>query len=220
MNLGQMETMVQRLVGDSDQSQFLLTDIDQYINWAMRDIGRKLDLFVKTTTFAAFDAGPLAGGIILPVDFGRVLTVYVNSVKQTPMPRGKLWNDTSISLGTGTPVYYAIHPYEATSKSRRMVFYPYQNLNGTASISLTYVARAADMSVAGTECPLPDDLHEIVVLMAVYKCKIQENDLQAAGFIQKDIDDRMAWSAYNVNQVEENEYSFINDDPFQILVQD
>jgi hypothetical protein len=73
-----------------------------------------------------------------------------------------------------------------------MVFWPYQSPGRTGlDIDLIYSSQPPDL-VSGTDTPvLPDICHEAMVLYALAKCKLQENDYAAFKLIMQDYTQRM-----------------------------
>jgi hypothetical protein len=188
-----MQTFVSALAGDESNVQFTTAQITQYLNWAQKEMVRRLEFFQKTSTITTLDTGHVdgQGGAILPTDFDQELHVFWNGQRLGKADYAGFYNDLGGGIGTDTPTYYSIHDFNSTP-ARRMVFWPYQSPGRTGlDIDLIYSSQPPDL-VSGTDTPvLPDICHEAMVLYALAKCKLQENDYAAFKLIMQDYTQRM-----------------------------
>lgn len=188
MNLTSMTAFVSALAGDESNVQFTTAQIAQYLNWAQKEMCRRLEFFQKTSTVTSLDSGHIdgQGGAILPTDFDQELHVFWNGFKLARVDYASFYNSIGGGVGSDTPTYYAIQDFNSTP-ARRMVFWPYQSPGRTGiDLDLIYQSQPPDL-VAGTDIPvLPDICHEAMCLYALAKCKLQENDYAAYKLIQGD----------------------------------
>lgn len=193
MNLTNLQTMVSALAGDESNVQFTLAQITQYLNWAQKEMCRRLEFFQKTTTIVGLDSGAVdgQGGAILPADFDQELHVFWNGVKLGRADYANFYNSLGGGVGSDNATYYTLQDYNATP-ARRMLFWPYQAPGRTGlDIDLIYQSQPPDL-VSGSDVPvLPDVCHETMVLYALAKCKLQENDYNAYKLINGDYAMRM-----------------------------
>lgn len=193
MNLGSLITMVSALAGDESNVQFSTSQITQYLNWAQKEMCRRLEFFQKTSTITALDTGHIdgQGGAILPADFDQELHVFWNGLRIGRIEYATFYTDLGGGIGSDTPTYYAILDYNSTP-ARRMVFWPYQSPGRTGiDLDIIYQSQPPDLVVAGDTPVLPDICHECLVLYALAKCKLQENDYQAYKLVSGDYTARM-----------------------------
>jgi hypothetical protein len=188
MNLTSLQQFVSALAGDESNVQFTSAQITQYLNWAQKEMCRRLEFFQKTSTITTLDTGNVdgQGGATLPADFAQELHVFWNGSKIARTAYASFYSSLGGGVGTENPTYYTIQDYNATP-IQRMVFWPYQNQGRTGlDIDLIYTAQPPDL-VAGTDIPvLPDICHEALCLYALAKCKLQENDYAAYKLIHGD----------------------------------
>lgn len=192
MNLLEMRTAVSALAGDETAVQFTAAQVDLYINWGQQEIARRLELLQKEQTATALDSGTLAGGLVLTIDFDQELYVLWSSIKLSRMDYAMYLNSFSPGvLSNDAAAYYTIQNPSATTGLRRMLFYPYQNLGRTGlSIIVGYQGLPTTLALTTDICMLPVPCHEAVVLYALARCKLQENDMQGYQMIMKDFDSR------------------------------
>lgn len=193
MNLGSMTTMVSALAGDESNVQFSTAQITQYLNWAQKEMCRKLEFFQKTSTITALDSGYVdgQGGAILPTDFDQELHVLWNGSRIAKIAYASFYNDLGGGLGSDTPTYYSIQDYNATP-ARRMLFWPYQSPGRTGiDLDIIYQSQPPDLTAPADLPVLPDVCHEAMCLYALAKCKLQENDYNAYKLIHGDFGARM-----------------------------
>lgn len=195
MMLSELRTAVQSLVGDLDGILFTTADIDRYLNWAQAEICRRSRVIQKQVTglqtLTSFDT---YGGLLLPTDFLIEKEVYYGS----PLVRlGRIAYDTyyidqpTTTPSTATPTVYTVTDYLTGSQNnqRHMLFYPYMTPGLTnQNVRVSYIAKPAALVVTTDVPNLPDQWHELIVLMAVRRCKVQEDDWQAAGNLQQEIE--------------------------------
>jgi hypothetical protein len=188
MNLTSLQTFVSALAGDESNVQFTTAQITQYLNWAQKEMCRRLEYFQKTATITTLDTGVVdnQGGAVLPADFDQELHVFWNGSKISKTSYADFYGQLGGGVGTSNPTYYAIQDFNSTP-ARRMVFWPYQSPGRTGiDLDLIYTAQPPDL-VAGVDIPvLPDACHEAMCLYALAKCKLQENDYQAYKLVQGD----------------------------------
>jgi hypothetical protein len=193
MNLTSLQTMVSALAGDESNVQFQLSQITQYLNWAQREMCRRLEIFQKTSTITNLDSGYIdnQGGAMLPTDFDQELHVLWNGFRLARVDYATIYNDLGGGVGSATPTYYTIQDYNSQAV-RRMLFWPYQAPGRTGlDIDIIYQSQPPDL-VAGTDTPvLPEVCHEAMVLYALAKCKLQENDYAAYKLVNQDYTLRM-----------------------------
>lgn len=193
MNLTSLQTFVSALAGDESNVQFTTAQITQYLNWAQKEMCRRLELFQKTSTITTLDSGAVdgQGGAILPADFVQELHVFWNGIKLSKSSYADFFNSLGGSVGSDNAAYYAIQDLNATP-ARRMLFWPYQTAGRVGlDIDVIYTAQPPDL-VAGGDVPvLPEVCHETMCLYALAKCKLQENDYNAYKMISGDYLTRM-----------------------------
>jgi hypothetical protein len=193
MNLTSLQTYVSALAGDESNVQFTTAQITQYLNWAQKEMVRRLEFFQKTSTITNLDTGNVdnQGGALLPSDFDKELHVFWNGMKLYRIPYANFYNSLSGGVGTENATYYTVQDYNATPV-QRMLFWPYQSPGRTGlDIDIIYTAQPPDL-VAGADVPvLPEICHEAMCLYALAKCKLQENDYNAYKMVSGDYSVRM-----------------------------
>jgi hypothetical protein len=189
MNLTQMMTSVSALAGDESQVQFLPAQVTQYLNWAVIEVSRRLESLQKQVSFTTLDTGETVGGVALPADFDQELFVFWNEIPLTRIDYGHYYADWYGQTDSANPTHYTVSGYSSVSNARRMLFYPYQAMGRTGvNVRLVYQCISPAL-VAPTDTPvLPEVTHETLVLYALARCKLQENDYQAYTLIKKDAD--------------------------------
>lgn len=192
MNFLAMRTAVAALAGDETFAQFTAAQINIYINWGQAEVARRLELLQEVQTTTSLDSGSLSGGIVLPVNFDQELFVFWSGFKLSRMDYATYFDGFSPGqLGNDQPSYYTIQNAGLTTGTRRMLFYPYQNFARTGlGIQVVYQGLPADLTADGDNCMLPVPCHEVVVLYALARCKMQENDMQGYQMIMRDVDMR------------------------------
>lgn len=193
MNLNSLITMTSALAGDESNVQFATPQITQYLNWAQKEMCRKLEFFQKTSTITTLDTGSVdnQGGAILPTDFDQELHVFWNGLRLGRVEYASFYNSLGGGVGSDTPSYYSIQDFNATP-ARRMLFWPYQTPGRTGlDIDLIYQSQPPDLALPADVPVLPDVCHEAMVLYALAKCKLQENDYAAYKLINGDYGARM-----------------------------
>lgn len=192
MNFVDMSTTVQQLIGDETESQFKLAQIRRYLNMGQRYASSELECIEKEYT----NSGNLAtygniGTFPLPSDFIRARTVILNNNALSYLqnfPRNELPLQAGQS-GTVATHYYILN---AASVGKQMAFYP--SLPGGQAVSLTllYTAYAADMVNPTDISALPETTHELIIMYALARCKLQENDYEGYQFIMRnEVRDRL-----------------------------
>lgn len=193
MNLTSLTQFVSALAGDESNVQFTAVQITQYLNWAQREMCRRLEMFQKASTITNLDSGNVdgQGGAVLPPDFTTELHVFWNGFKLGKVPYADIYNSLGGGVGSDTPTYYSIQDYNSTP-AQRMLFWPYQSPGRTGlDIDILYTSQPPDL-VAGADVPvLPEICHEAMCLYALAKCKLQENDYPAYKLITGDFQLKM-----------------------------
>jgi hypothetical protein len=189
MNLTQMITSVSALAGDESQVQFTPAQITQYINWGIDEISRRLENLQKQVTFTTLDSVDTVGGVAMPADFDQELHVFWNEIPLTRMDYADYYSGWSGQTDSGNAAFYSVTGYNSVSLARRMVFYPYQAMGRTGVfVRVIYQYLSPDLVVSTDTPVLPEITHEVVVLYALARCKMQENDYQGYQMINKDVD--------------------------------
>lgn len=189
MQLSALRAQVQNLVGDLDQAEFTNAQILQYLNWGQKEVVRRLMNYGKTASATGSVAG---NAVTLPTDFIKETAVFWNGTKLQRIKLGNYYTDgsTADTTTTGTvPTAYEI------TNDRKLVFWPQGASTASGTYRLDYIGYPTDLVLDTDDSGLPDDLEELIVLYAVYMCKMAENDLQGAAFIRNDIDTRILYFA-------------------------
>lgn len=191
MNLLDMRTAVAGLAGDESFAQFTAVQIDMYINWGQGEVARRLELLQQVQTATSLDSGSLSGGLAMSVDFDQELFVLWANQRLTRMDYATYLNGFDGVLSTDAAAYYTLQNTSQATGLRRMLFFPYQTL-GRTGLNITVVYQGAPITLVGTTdvCMLPVPCHEAVVLYALARCKLQENDMQGYQMIMRDFDTR------------------------------
>jgi len=185
--LSELRTAVQAMTGDLDGVLFTVADIDRYLNMAQTEICRRARILQKNIsgaqTLSSFDT---YGGLLLPTDFLIEKEVYYGNplVRLGKLPYDSFWIDQPTTTpSTATPTSYVVTDYLTGSQNnqRHMLFYPFMTPGLTNQfVRVGYIAKPAVLT-SPTDIPnLPDQWHELIILMATRRCKIQEDDWQAA----------------------------------------
>jgi hypothetical protein len=192
MNLTQMQTSVAALAGDESNVQFTLTQIAQYLNWGTDEIERRLEILQKQQIFTVLDSVDNVGGVALPADFDQELHVFWNEIPLSRIDYADYYSDWTGQTANDNASYYSVTGWNSVATARRMVFYPYQPMGRTGiSVRVIYQCISADL-VGPTDIPLlPEVTHEVIVLYALARCKLQENDYAGYTMINKDIENRL-----------------------------
>lgn len=214
MNFLQMRTACAALTGDETFSQFTAAQVNVYLNWGQQEVARRLELLQQVQVATALDSGTLSGGLVLSINFDQEMFVLWSNFKLTRMDYASYLEGFSPGqLGADQPSYYTIQNADSTTGLRRMLFFPYQNFARTGlSIQVVYQGLPADMSIDGDNCFLPLPCHEVVVLYAVARCKMQENDMQGYQMVMRDVDMRCMSLATLVEESDAFSYSVIRSD--------
>jgi hypothetical protein len=211
MNLTNMQTFVSALAGDESNVQFTLVQITQYLNWAQKEMCRRLEFFQKTATVTTLDSGHVdgQGGAILPADFAQELHVFWGNNKIAKTAYSTFYDQLGGGVGTENPSYYALQDFNSTP-TRRMVFWPYQNPGRVGlDIDVIYTAQPPDLAVGADVPVLPDVFHEAMCLYALAKCKLQENDYAAYKLVHGDYQARMLELSSFVSEADGFSYPII-----------
>lgn len=192
MNLTQMISAVSALAGDESQVQFTPTQITQYINWGIDEIARRLENLQKQVTFTTLDSVDTVGGVALPLDFDQELFVFWNEIPLSRMDYGHYYADWQGQTDNGNATYYTVTGLNSVVNARRMVFYPYQAMGRTGiSVRVIYQCFSPDLVLTTDTPALPEITHEVIVLYALSRCKLQENDYSGYTMVNKDVDARL-----------------------------
>jgi hypothetical protein len=217
MNLTQMITSVSALAGDESQVQFTPAQITQYLNWAIGEISRRLESLQKQTTFTTLDSIDNVGGVALPADFKQELFVFWNEIPLTRFDYGHYYADWSGQTGGSNPTHYTVTGWNSVALARRMVFYPYQTMGRTGvSIRVVYQYLSPDLALATDTPALPEITHEVLVLYALARCKLQENDYAAYSLIKKDVDFKLMELTSLMDEADGFSYPTIRSDAYAV----
>ena len=193
MNLGAMIAQAQRMIGDANAIQFDATDVKQWINDGQRFVATQLEPIYNTTVYTSLDNvvnNPCGGLEIGPSsNFIRIMSIRWNTKVLRQVNYSDVYRPgAEIIPTTQEPEGYFVLPFmpdSTVANSRRIEFYPPQVPGTTATIHLEYLYYPPDLVNDLDESPLPLQLHRYFILFALYMCKMQENDLEAAAFIME-----------------------------------
>ena len=144
----------------------------------------------KQVTFTTLDSVDNVGGVALPADFDQELHVFWNEIPLSRMDYAHYYSGWSGQTDSSNATYYTVTGYG--SSGRRMLFYPYQAMGRTGvNVRIIYQYLSTDMVLSSDTPALPDITHEVVVLYALARCKLQENDYQGYQTINRDVDGRL-----------------------------
>jgi hypothetical protein len=211
MNLGQLQVMVSTLAGDETNVQFSTAQINQYINWAQMEVARRLELMQSLIVATTLDSAFMHGGVSLPNAFKQELHVLWNNQPITRINYADYYGYGG-SPGTENATYYTIENISVSGP--RMLFWPYQNPGRTGlDIDIYHVAYPADMVSSVDNCTLPLATQETVCLMALSRCKLQENDYAAYKLVNQDVAGKLMELSSLLNDSSAFSYPVVRSDP-------
>lgn len=192
MNFGDMVLTVQQLIGDETDSQFKSAQIKRFLNMGQRYLAAELECIEKTYT----NAGSLGtygniGTFPLPTDFIRARYVNVNGyslefLQNYPTNELPIQNAQASTVPTH---YYILN---ASNGAKQMAFYPSLPGGTAATLTMHYTGYPADMVNNADISALPETGHELIVMYALARCKLQENDYEGYQFIMRnEVRDRL-----------------------------
>jgi len=195
MTLAEMITAVRKMSGDVDSAQYSDSEVIQWLNWGQTEIVNRLEMNLKDVTNSNCNSATLTGGVLLPDDMLRVVALYWNSTRLIQMPFRDIYphsgaNPASQIAAGNVPSHYAISPW--MNLTRVAIMYPYVSLAQAGPIRVEYIGQPTAMAAAPGTCPLPVWLHETLCLYGVMKARQTEENDQAAAFIDRDINMRLA----------------------------
>lgn len=214
MNFLDMRTEVWQLIGDEVGVQFKAAQVNRYLNAAQKYVAGELEIYQSTLTTLtpSPDTNYKVGGFLLPETVIRPLRVmwlsgatYVEVPWLQRFPYNEEFSQPAATY-SGIPDNYYITNNLLSNLStlgRRIEFYPSVSPTYTIpGIHIVYSAYPPDMAADGDISPLPTALHEIIVMYALSRCKMQENDYEGAQFIMKEeVRNRMAQLQYETGIV-------------------
>ena len=189
---------VQSYTGDLSAVLFTTTDIIRYINYCQIELIRKTKSvqYSVVGTNAVLSSFDQYGGVLLPAGFIIDLDVYWG---QTPirLVRMPVVSATQSALQTTSsqPTAYSISDYlnGAQVGQRHLVPYPAMTPGLTGQYyRINYVGTPAAVTADGDVITLPPIFDEILVMSVVRRCKIQENDWQAASYFDNEVKTQLA----------------------------
>jgi len=189
---------VESFIGDLSNVLFTQTDMLRYINYGIGEIARQTRSLQATLigTSATLSSLDQYGGILLPADFVAELDVYYGQgtasqrLVRLPMDSfsGEIMQPTAAQ-----PSGYTITDYVVTAPGQRMMLlYPALTPGLTGQYyRINYVSMPAALVGDSDVIPTPPIFDEILVMYAVRRCKMQENDYQAADYYKREIEERL-----------------------------
>jgi hypothetical protein len=214
MTKDEMVLAVQEMIGDTNSVYATSSTVLRYLNWAQKQIAEKTECLQKKVTITSLDAD---GGALLPVDFFRPIVVKWagQNLYEVFQDQIRISGMVDAPQSNTQAVGYCVFPYfqtSATVRNPRMEFYPQQTGSQTGlNIEVWYTAYPTDLSGGTDVSGLPEFMHEIAVMYAVRKFKLQEDDYQAARELQTEIDRMMSEAMFLVHAGSYTSFSSVRD---------
>jgi len=191
---------VSSMCGDLHFVMFSKADILRYLNWGTQELSREMKITSAIVnvgiSLTQFD---IVGAISMPPEFIVENYVYAGLsngqlTRLKRIPETDFWTPT-ITPVQAQPTGYIVTDYNTTAGStgtqRRCILpYPAYPPNATLFYRVEYQTRPAlytgDLEILQT----PTLLDEAIILYCVSRCKLQENDFQAAQAFKSEYNER------------------------------
>ena len=183
--------------GDLSTIMFADADLLRYINHGCMEILKRTRSLQKSTTVtnATLTSTDPYGGVLLPTDFLLEYEVYFGVIGAlTKLPRMPFsgFGGDNLQPGSAAPTMYAIGGFDSSTFRRVMYFYPWLSPGLTnVNYVLRYIPTPPALTADGDTIPVPPMLDDALTMYVVRRCKIQEEDFQAASFLQGEVDQKI-----------------------------
>jgi hypothetical protein len=194
-----MKQAVGSMTGDIQNVMFSSTDILRYLNWGSQELAR--DLKISSSTLSGspgilqqYDTN--VGSISLPAGFIVENVVYMGiSSALTRVPRISefdFWDNVIVPAVT-QPTAYMVSDYALNvpaPQSRQILPYPIMPPLGNIWYKIDLQLRPPTLVNDSDTLVTPTICDEALILFVVSRCKLQENDFQAAQAFKSEYNER------------------------------
>jgi hypothetical protein len=185
---------VQKLFGDTSEAQIDRPFILSQLNLGQIEVAR------QTKVLAARAEAALAAGVDsydVPDDFIQIESVKVDGVVVTPIPRSTLdlFDPARDAIGSGTPFSYHV-------RGRTIFLFPKPSSSVTNALDIWYIKKPSELVTDDDVCNLPETMHNAVILFALEKCKVLDEEFAQAQVIRADFNNQLVAAkdeAYDTN---------------------
>jgi len=190
--LGDIKAAVRAFSGDTNSVLFLDADLLRYTNYALKDIARTTRCLqgLLASTSGTLSAGEQYGGVLLPTDFLVDMDVWwgLPAVRLGRLPYVSFTGEFQ-QAAASQPTMYTISDHLVANGQRILSPYPWQPVGTTGqNYRIYYVSEHPAVAADGDTIKFPESLTEAIAFYVLRRCKIQEDDWQAAQALQSEIE--------------------------------